>query len=255
MARAVFPQMQAQGGGGSYCNIVGAAARNPHAAYLPGASPTPGSSTSRKASPTAAHRHTFWSPPCRRRRPRPALGQPHRAAGGRREGRPWRRSVRRPSHYPLKSDPPTPEDIADLVSLPRIGARLVHHGHVHHRRRRRNARRVPVNPLSMRAYLTNLTCVICCHTTLWAPPPDGPGRNVQFRRFRQGSRRSRDGRKAVRREPLLPGHRGGSSRAVPQAGHRRNRQHHHGPIHRTAARIRVRRDGAPKKRRRKQSRC
>ena len=35
MARAVFPQMQAQGGG-RICNVVGAAARNPQATYLPG---------------------------------------------------------------------------------------------------------------------------------------------------------------------------------------------------------------------------
>jgi len=35
MARAVFPQMQAQGGG-RICNVVGAAARNPTATYLPG---------------------------------------------------------------------------------------------------------------------------------------------------------------------------------------------------------------------------
>jgi 3-oxoacyl-[acyl-carrier protein] reductase len=35
MARAVFPQMQAQGGG-RICNIVGAASRNPSATYLPG---------------------------------------------------------------------------------------------------------------------------------------------------------------------------------------------------------------------------
>jgi len=35
MARAVIPQMQAQGGG-RICNIVGAAARNPQATYLPG---------------------------------------------------------------------------------------------------------------------------------------------------------------------------------------------------------------------------
>jgi 3-oxoacyl-[acyl-carrier protein] reductase len=35
MARAVFAQMQAQGGG-RICNIVGAAARNPQATYLPG---------------------------------------------------------------------------------------------------------------------------------------------------------------------------------------------------------------------------
>ena len=35
MARAVFPQMQAQGGG-RICNVVGAAARNPMATYLPG---------------------------------------------------------------------------------------------------------------------------------------------------------------------------------------------------------------------------
>jgi NAD(P)-dependent dehydrogenase (short-subunit alcohol dehydrogenase family) len=35
MARAVFPQMQQQGGG-RICNIVGAAGRNPTATYLPG---------------------------------------------------------------------------------------------------------------------------------------------------------------------------------------------------------------------------
>ena len=35
MARAVIPQMQAQGGG-RICNVVGAAARNPTATYLPG---------------------------------------------------------------------------------------------------------------------------------------------------------------------------------------------------------------------------
>ena len=35
MARAVFPQMQAQGGG-RICNVVGAAARNPVSTYLPG---------------------------------------------------------------------------------------------------------------------------------------------------------------------------------------------------------------------------
>ena len=35
MARAVFPQMQAQGGG-RICNVVGAAARNPTPTYLPG---------------------------------------------------------------------------------------------------------------------------------------------------------------------------------------------------------------------------
>jgi NAD(P)-dependent dehydrogenase (short-subunit alcohol dehydrogenase family) len=35
MARAVIPQMQAQGGG-RICNIVGAAARNPQPTYLPG---------------------------------------------------------------------------------------------------------------------------------------------------------------------------------------------------------------------------
>jgi 3-oxoacyl-[acyl-carrier protein] reductase/bacilysin biosynthesis oxidoreductase BacG len=35
MARAVIPQMQAQGGG-RICNIVGAAGRNPQATYLPG---------------------------------------------------------------------------------------------------------------------------------------------------------------------------------------------------------------------------
>ena len=35
MARAVFPQMQSQGGG-RICNVVGAAARNPTATYLPG---------------------------------------------------------------------------------------------------------------------------------------------------------------------------------------------------------------------------
>jgi 3-oxoacyl-[acyl-carrier protein] reductase len=35
MARAVFPQMQVQGGG-RICNIVGAAGRNPTATYLPG---------------------------------------------------------------------------------------------------------------------------------------------------------------------------------------------------------------------------
>ena len=35
MARAIFPQMQAQGGG-RICNVVGAAARNPTATYLPG---------------------------------------------------------------------------------------------------------------------------------------------------------------------------------------------------------------------------
>ena len=35
MARAVIPQMQAQGGG-RICNVVGAAARNPQATYLPG---------------------------------------------------------------------------------------------------------------------------------------------------------------------------------------------------------------------------
>ena len=35
MARAVFPRMQAQGGG-RVCNVVGAAARNPTAGYLPG---------------------------------------------------------------------------------------------------------------------------------------------------------------------------------------------------------------------------
>ena len=35
MARAVFPRMQAQGGG-RICNVVGAAARNPTAGYLPG---------------------------------------------------------------------------------------------------------------------------------------------------------------------------------------------------------------------------
>ena len=35
MARAVFPQMQQQGGG-RICNVVGAAARNPSPTYLPG---------------------------------------------------------------------------------------------------------------------------------------------------------------------------------------------------------------------------
>jgi 3-oxoacyl-[acyl-carrier protein] reductase len=35
MARAVFPQMQAQGGG-RICNVVGAAGRNPTPTYLPG---------------------------------------------------------------------------------------------------------------------------------------------------------------------------------------------------------------------------
>jgi NAD(P)-dependent dehydrogenase (short-subunit alcohol dehydrogenase family) len=35
MARAVFPQMQAQGGG-RICNVVGAASRNPSPTYLPG---------------------------------------------------------------------------------------------------------------------------------------------------------------------------------------------------------------------------
>jgi 3-oxoacyl-[acyl-carrier protein] reductase len=35
MARAIFPQMQAQGGG-RICNVVGAAARNPTGTYLPG---------------------------------------------------------------------------------------------------------------------------------------------------------------------------------------------------------------------------
>ena len=35
MARAVFPQMQQQGGG-RICNVVGAAGRNPTATYLPG---------------------------------------------------------------------------------------------------------------------------------------------------------------------------------------------------------------------------
>ena len=35
MARAIFPQMQQQGGG-RICNVVGAAARNPMATYLPG---------------------------------------------------------------------------------------------------------------------------------------------------------------------------------------------------------------------------
>jgi len=35
MSRAVFPLMQAQGGG-RICNVVGAAARNPTASYLPG---------------------------------------------------------------------------------------------------------------------------------------------------------------------------------------------------------------------------
>jgi 3-oxoacyl-[acyl-carrier protein] reductase len=35
MARAVFPSMQAQGGG-RICNVVGAAARNPTAGYLTG---------------------------------------------------------------------------------------------------------------------------------------------------------------------------------------------------------------------------
>ena len=35
MARAVFPQMQTQGGG-RICNVVGAAARNPMPTYLPG---------------------------------------------------------------------------------------------------------------------------------------------------------------------------------------------------------------------------
>ena len=35
MARAVLPQMQAQGGG-RICNVVGAAARNPQPTYLPG---------------------------------------------------------------------------------------------------------------------------------------------------------------------------------------------------------------------------
>jgi 3-oxoacyl-[acyl-carrier protein] reductase len=35
MARAIFPQMQAQGGG-RICNVVGAAARNPTSTYLPG---------------------------------------------------------------------------------------------------------------------------------------------------------------------------------------------------------------------------
>src|SRR5438067_58782 len=35
MARAIFPQMQAQGGG-RICNVVGAAARNPTPTYLPG---------------------------------------------------------------------------------------------------------------------------------------------------------------------------------------------------------------------------
>jgi NAD(P)-dependent dehydrogenase (short-subunit alcohol dehydrogenase family) len=35
MARAVFPQMQTQGGG-RICNVVGAASRNPSSTYLPG---------------------------------------------------------------------------------------------------------------------------------------------------------------------------------------------------------------------------
>ena len=142
MARAVFPIMQAQGGG-RIVNVVGAAARNPTPGYLPGGIANSGLINFSKGLADLGAPQIFSSPPCRRPRPRPIAGRADRPAGGARGQD--RRGAARGSREPLSAE-------ADRDSgghrrsrlLSGIGARRVHHRRVHHRRRRRDARRLPV---------------------------------------------------------------------------------------------------------------
>ena len=145
MARAVFPIMQAQGGG-RIVNVVGAAARNPTPGYLPGGIANSGLINFSKgladlgassnilvtAVSPAATATTRWE----------SLIAQQAAAEGKTV-----RGAARGGREPLSAQ-------ADRDSgghrrsrvLSGIGAGLVHHGRVYHRRRRRNARRIPVIP-------------------------------------------------------------------------------------------------------------
>ena len=166
MARAVFPIMQAHGGG-RIVNVVGAAARNPTPGYLPGGIANSGLINFSKGlrRPRRAVEHSRDRGLAGGDRDH-ALGELDRAAGrGRRD---HRRGAARGGREPVstQADRDAGRHFRSRV-LPRIGARLVHHRCVHYSRRRRDAGGLPLI-LSVRFFRfpINLTCVNRCHISL-----------------------------------------------------------------------------------------
>jgi len=177
MARAVFPIMQAQGGG-RIVNVVGAAARNPTPGYLPGGIANSGLiNFSKGLADLRPLEHSRHGRVARRDRHR-ALGGSHRPAGRSGGQDPRGAACRGCESLPAQTHRDPGGHRRSRV-LPGIGARRVHYRRLHHRGRRGDPR-----SLSVISLIFDLLDMRHPLSYILAPPPGGsPEVASYFRRF------------------------------------------------------------------------